>query len=286
LLFVSLCYFARLGLTFNGEIHYAVPSNDAAASAAKCIERNAALRLTNKREPSGITFGHLLLRQWEDMLEAQRVCRSKTNNRKHVRPGGVFGYDINDLLGSGHVGLRYLDADRAGASLRAWEPLARLEPAQVIFCKTIGPVIQCVSDNCPGAPCQEFCESAGGPQGVLACLLQDFKRFFEQDWDQYAQSGTLLVRDGFEWVPRGLDPFGHTHRPPHVPGSPCQCCAQLKRLQAITPVNTREFFLKRLARKWVEGGGRFTNAMFLDKPLAVRFGLVSGPSKSSKGPCH
>jgi hypothetical protein len=55
------------------------------------------------------------------------VYRSKTDNCKHVRPGGVFGYDLNDLLGTGYVRLWYLDVDRAGASLRAWEPLARLQ---------------------------------------------------------------------------------------------------------------------------------------------------------------
>ncbi len=280
LLFVSLCYFARLGLTFNGDIQYATPSNDAAASATRCIERNEALVLTNQNVPAGTTFGHLVLWQWQNMQEAQTVCRSTTTNSKHVRPGVVFGYDLYDMLGPGRVVLRCLDERRAGRNLRGWEPLAQEDATQVIFCKSIGPVIQCVSEACPGAPCQAFCDDSatGRAQGVLACLLQDFKRFFEQDWDQYPQTSRLLVGTGFEWVPRGRDPFGHVERPPHQPGTPCRCCEQLGRLQAIIPARHESAFtrcFRRWVRQCVEKSDIFTNAMWLDQPLAVRFGLVS-----------
>ncbi len=273
LLFASLCYFARLGLSFDRDIQYATPSNDAAMSAQNCLLGNQLLQLTTEGEPDGVTFGRLVLDMWEDMQKAQAVCRSTVSNRKHVRPGVVFGYDLYDLLGPGRVALRYLDERVAGPSLRGWEPLARLENTQVIFCNSVGQVIVCVSRSCPGAPCQGFCESASrGTSGILSCLLQDFKTFFSKDWDSYAQSGTLLVRSGFEWVPRGPDPFGHSSHHPHVPGSPCQCCARLDRLQAIMPV--RRFFLTRVLRRWLVRDDRFNNAVWLNQPLAVRFGAV------------
>jgi hypothetical protein len=278
LLFISLCYFALLELTFDGEVRYATPSNDPATSAETCLIENRSLRLTNEGEPEGVTFGALVLELWHEMEQAQRVCWSTPSNVKHAKEGVVFGYDLHDLLGTGHVALRYLDRNRAGPSLPSWEPLARLDTTQVIFCKSVGQVIRCASEKCPGAPCRESCERTDvGPPGVLACLLQDFRRFFSEDWDRYAQSGTLLVQHGFEWVPRGPDPFGHNSRSAHVPGAPCQCCAQVNRLQAIEPVR-RESFLARHFRRLFRFTRRdyFRNAMWLDQRLAVRFGPPGG----------
>lgn len=288
LLFVSLCYFARLGLTFDREIEYAESSNDAATSAENCIRENGTLELTNEREPRGITFLNLVLKQWRDMEEAQKVCYSHPNNMKHVKPGIVFGYGLYDLLGTGRVALRYLDERTAGASLRSWEPLARQDTTQVIFCRSVGQVISCDAGECPGAPCGRYCESnALSVPGILAGLLQDFKRFFGERWDQYEQRGTLLVGDGFEWVPRGRNPFGHTDHPPHDPGKPCQCCDRLERLQAIIPVKQREFILKRALRKWLGRGDGLIDPMLLEQRLAVRFGLVGEVFEAGQeGPCH
>jgi hypothetical protein len=278
-LFTSICIFELLELTFDGKVTRATLSNNAGRSASDCLRANRGLRLTEGDEPIEFTFGDLVLDVWECMKEAQKVCYSTTNNRKHVEKGMVFGYDLYDVFGTGHVPLRYLDEGRAGANFRSWEPLARLEALQVIFCNRVGSVIECAAQCCPGTPCGNFCQKFNGTAGVLSCLLQDFGKFFGQDWNNYRESGTLLLKNGFEWIPRGPDPFLHPGK--HIPGGgACECCANLDRLQSLIPVGHRSIFgrLRRKLSIWLVADNHFSNTNWLGQDYAVRFGLAGPPN--------
>lgn len=276
LLFASLCHFENLGLTFDRPITYAEDnSDDLFTSASRCLEINQPLRLTRDGQPIEITFGDLVTDLWSSMTEASTIlCYSSQTHRKHVKEGIVFGYDLYDLLGTGHVVLRYLDKSRAGPNLRCWEPLARLDGLQVIFCNRVGQVIKCRSENCMGAPCQLPCQNFESTKGVLSCLLQDFKRFFAQDWEDYPQRGILAVKNGMGWIPSGWSMIQHSSRDSSSNGV-CACCAQLDRLQSVRCLGLSKFERFRRHIGWSLSSSLFTDTRWLNEHVAVRFGSVS-----------
>ncbi|KAJ0130503.1 Uncharacterized protein HZ326_26400 [Fusarium oxysporum f. sp. albedinis] len=278
LFFVSICLFELLELVFEGPMRYVTPSDNTGTKASECLQGNWRLRLIDieAEEPTDITFGDLVLDLWEGMKAAQSVCYASTDNSKHRRDGVVFGYGLYDLLSIGSIPLRYLDETRAGANLRSWEPLARHRSLQVIFCKHVGPVIECAANTCAGIPCGQFCQSLDGTNGVLSCLLPDFKSFFGNDWGGYSESGILPVIPGFEWIPTSPDIFTHCGRR-LPPGGVCECCFQLKRLQSVvrhtTPSTIKRWFRRML---WDRTPSTpFLSSAWLEQAYAVRFGAVS-----------
>lgn len=273
LCFISLCIFARLELNFDSDVTFAIPSNDAGQSASNCLKANASLTMVKDDGTNGPTFGWLVKQVWDGMMAANDVCYANTNRRKHVREGVVFGYDIYDLFGSGHVVLRCLDENRAGASLHSWAPLARLERVQVIFCKKVGSVIECAAQTCAGTPCGQYCLNFDGTSGVLSCLLPDLERFCGQDWDKYSQSRRLLIKNGFEWIPRlprrgGL--FAHLGTRLNANGV-CECCAELDRLQRLDQVGNASLW-QRIKKAFRERPYNFADN-WSSLQYAVRFGL-------------
>ncbi|SPO02889.1 uncharacterized protein DNG_05567 [Cephalotrichum gorgonifer] len=274
LFFVTVCLVNLLDLNFAEPLRYITASDDPSKSAWDCLITNQGKKLLGLGgSPTDITFGDFVLAVWDGMEKAQSVCYSNTNQRKHVKKGVVFGYDLHDLTGPGLIGLRYLDCNRASTNLRGWEPLARKESVHVIFCNSVGSVIKCADNRCAGTPCGSHCQHLDRTRGVLSCLLPDLKRFFDRDWKDYTTSGILPVTTGFEWVPTAStsgDIFEHRGQSIPVGGGACECCAEVGRLQAVVE-HHEPFFLKRLWHK----SRPFQSPLWLERSYGVRFGSRS-----------
>lgn len=199
-----------------------------------------------------------------------------TNNKKHISTGVIFGYDIYDVLSTGHIQLCYLDRKRAGPNFRGWEPLAKKEELHVIFCNRVGSVIQCDAGSCAGRPCQQFCHHLEGTKGVLSCLLPNFKRFFGSNRGEYEESGALPISSSFERILSSSRIFNHFNK--RIPdGGVCEYCAELDRLQSIVEHNELCFFSRLIYNTFrVPTINRyFRDSAWLEKTYTVRFGSVS-----------
>jgi hypothetical protein len=246
LLFASLQYIASKGYTFkrkgadgNFEIagfQYAQLSADTKRAAVSSLRQNKTLQVDTADGEvidDEIFFEDIVRDIWIGMSVAENECSDKTNGRRYESDSSLFGYDLKDAIFGTKIHLRALEVT---GSIEAWKPLVHVKQTQVIFCKSVGPVITCSSSACSSACCEQ--EST---RGVLSCLFQDLNAFYGECWDISLMTPKLLfdrlrlpIRENFEWIPCSREAFKHLDGDCSRGGVPCACCENLEGLQSIT----------------------------------------------------
>ncbi|KAI9731533.1 MAG: hypothetical protein M1834_004653 [Cirrosporium novae-zelandiae] len=266
LLFASLCYIKSKEYAFKRQQNdqfetatfvFAQCSVNTKESALGCLRKNYALQVASadgQNIDEEIFFHQIVGDIWAKMSVGEDICSSSTTGKMHEKKEVLFGYDLKEAICGTKMQLRSMKITH---SLKSWEPLARVKPVQVIFCRRVGPIISCASQTCSSAYYKQPLV-----KGVLSCLLQDLKRLYGERWDS---SPRLPIGDGFEWIPQGPEIFHHSDD--SSDGS-CGCCPNLDCLQSIRRTPRNDNTASTMQNDSGEGP-------WLERIAALRFGFKS-----------
>jgi hypothetical protein len=140
---------------------------------------------------------------WFGMSQGEDVCCSEMTGRCYTKKKLLFGFDLKEAIVNPKVVLRGLPLT---ASIRSWQPLVHVQPTQVVFCRNVGPIIACQSLTTHRTTPEH-------PKGALSCLLDDFRKFFGENWDKHLSppSRGLPIGDRYEWIPSSFHQHSEDH---------------------------------------------------------------------------